>query len=257
MKRVAEAAGRPARLGLSVLGLFIMLAAWEAGARDLAGIAVASPAQTWEALFRLVGQGEFLRDHLAVSLGRVVAGLGAGVILGAACGVLAGAQPALRWLLAPMRWALTSVPGVVVVMIAMLWLGMGDAMAVFIVAAMTTPVIYVSVSESLSGVDPDLLEMARLFRLPPLSRLWNLYAMAMAGPLLSGAILALGGAIRVVVLAEALGANQGLGHRLALARTNLDASELYALALLCMGVVGVVELAILGPVRRKLLRRGQ
>jgi len=94
------------------------------------------------------------------------------------------------------------------------------------------------------------VEMAALYRLPPGLRLGALYLRALAAPLISAAVLALGGAMRVVILAEALGAGEGLGHLLAVARTNLDTPRLYALAFLSMAVVGLVELTIIGPARR-------
>ena len=47
--------------------------------------------------------------------------------------------------------------------------------------------------------------------------------------------------MRVAVLAEALGANTGIGHALSVARTNLDTPQLYALALCSMLLVGVAD----------------
>jgi NitT/TauT family transport system ATP-binding protein len=49
---------------------------------------------------------------------------------------------------------------------------------------------------------------------------------------------------------------EGLGYALALARTNLETPRLYAVALLSISIVAGVELAVLGPVRRRVLRRG-
>ncbi|AVD70642.1 hypothetical protein CAY53_03370 [Desulfobulbus oralis] len=51
--------------------------------------------------------------------------------------------------------------------------------------------------------------------------------------------------MRVTILAETIGATCGLGHALAIARTNLDTAALYALALVSMLLVGVLEAALL------------
>lgn len=240
----------------SLLGLALLAGVWEICSRHYSGLAVASPWDTLAALAALLGQGDFLREHLLTSLLRAALGLGLGFAVGLSLGALAGALPPLRRVLAPARWMLMSVPGVVVVMLAMLWFGMGGVMVVAIVAGMTAPVIYVSVVEGLDAVDRRHLEMAKVYRLPLAMRLYRIYVMAMAGPLLSGGLVALGGAIRMVVLAEALGAGQGLGYSLALARTNLQTPQLYALALLCICIVAGTELVVLRPVRRRVLRRG-
>ncbi len=235
-------------------GVMLALACWELASRHFSGLAVAAPLATMTALGDLLSRPEFLLDHLAVTLQRTLAGLALGLFLGIFCGGLAGAFPILRPLFAPFRWALMSVPGVVVVMLGMLWLGMGTRMVAGIVALMTTPIIYVSVVEGLIAVDRQLLEMARVYRLTLTMRLVEIYGRALAGSLLAGATVALGGAMRVAVLAEALGANEGLGAALAVARTNLDTPQLYALALLSMGAAGLVELLMLAPTRKKLWR---
>jgi len=239
----------PANLA-GALGILLALLLWEWAARATSGLAVAAPADTLLALADLWNEPGFLRGHLAISLLRTVCGLGIGISSGLVLGALAGSFPPLRRVFAPLRWALTSIPGVVVVMLGMLWLGLGTIMVAAIVALMAAPTVYIAVMEGLSAVDVDLLEMARLYGLPLRLRLGTLYVRALAAPLLSAAVLALGGAMRVVVLAEALGAGEGLGHLLAVARANLDTPRLYALALLSMAVVGLAELALIGPARR-------
>jgi NitT/TauT family transport system permease protein len=234
----------------TVLGVLLALGLWELAARASSGLAVASPYDTLLAFAELLKEDDFIGEHLAASLLRTACGLGLGLSLGLTAGALTVICPSLRQVMAPFRWTLTSVPGVVVVMLGMLWLGMGTPMVTGIVALMTAPAIYVAVLEGLAAVDAELIEMARLYRLPPYLRATQLYLRALAAPLFSALVLALGGAMRVVVLAEALGASQGLGHLLAMARTNLDTPRLYALALLSMSVGGMVELVLIGPVRR-------
>jgi NitT/TauT family transport system permease protein len=240
----------------SALGLVLLLVGWEVISRHYSGLAIASPIATFRALGELLARRDFLEGHLLISLARTALGLSLGFGAGLALGALAGVLSPVQRILAPLRRMLMSVPGVVVVMLAMLWFGMGGTMVVAIVTAMIAPVVYVSVVEGLDAVDRGHLEMARVYRLPTGMRLYRIYGMAMAGPLISGGLVALGSAIRLVVLAEALGAGEGLGYALALARTNLETPQLYALALLCISIVAGVELAVLGPVRHRVLRRG-
>jgi ABC-type nitrate/sulfonate/bicarbonate transport system permease component len=137
------------------------------------GIAVASPGETVAALAGLLAQPAFWVDDLAVSVRRVGLGFFLGLAAGGGLGLLAGWHPAARAFLTPSRWILTSVPGVVTVMLGMLWFGLGSAMVVAIVALMVAPAIHVAVIEGLSAVDAALAEMARAYRFPPGMRLWT------------------------------------------------------------------------------------
>jgi NitT/TauT family transport system permease protein len=236
-------------------GLAALLGAWEAASRQGHGIAVASPGETFAAMAGLLAQPAFWASDLAVSVRRVVLGFFLGFSIGGGLGLFAGFWSPARTFLVPTRWMLTSVPGVVAVMLGMLWFGMDSTMVMAIVALMVAPAIHVAVIEGLSTVDGALLEMARAYRFTPGMRFWHIYAPAMIAPLLSGGVVALGGAMRVGVLAEALGSNEGVGHALAVARTNLDTPQLYALALLSMLLVGLAEMALLGLVRCAVGRR--
>jgi NitT/TauT family transport system permease protein len=124
-------AGRKLPVNLAgALGVPLALLLWEWAARATSGLAVASPVDTLASVSTLWGEPGFLRRHLAISLLRTAWGLGIGIGSGLVFGALAGSFPPLRPVFATFRWALTSIPGVVVVMLGMLWLGMGAPMTV-------------------------------------------------------------------------------------------------------------------------------
>lgn len=252
---IGQRMGRPAVYATQVLGIVLLVIGWELLSRHFSGLVVAGPGETLVALFRLLGDKTFLMRHLLPSIERLALALCFGVGGGAALGVLAGLIEPLRLMLAPARWILTSVPGVVIVVIFMLWFGMGTTMVVCITATMIAPIIYVNAADAMMRVDRNLLEMAAVYQFPLRMRLVRIYAMALAGPLLSGAVIATGNGIRLVVLAEMLGANEGIGHALAISRANLSTDELYALTLLAMLVIGGVEVLLLRPVRKAVQRR--
>ncbi len=253
---IARGMSRPAALAVNALGLVLLVVGWELLARHFSGLVVAGPEETLTALFRLLGDRDFLVRHLTPTLERLGLGLCCGVGAGAALGVLAGLVEPLRLMLAPVRWILTSVPGVIIVVVFMLWFGMGTTMVVCITATMIAPVVYVNAADAMMRVDRSLLEVAAVYRFPLGMRLMRIYAMALAGPLLSGVVIAAGNGIRLVVLAEMLGANEGLGHALAVSRANLSTDELYALTLLAMLVIGGVEVLVLRPARKAVRRSG-
>jgi NitT/TauT family transport system permease protein len=244
----APAGSLPA-IGFRLLGVISLVLIWELLSETYSGLVIAGPVETVQALSRLLGDSTFVMRHLTATLKRVGLALFFGITVGGALGVLAGLKQPVRLMLAPLRWILMSIPGVVVVVVFMLWFGMGTMMVVSITATMLAPVVYVNVLGGMMTVDRNLLEMARVYKLPLTMRLMRIYGMAVASPLLSGIIIASGNGIRMVVLAELLGANEGIGYALSISRANLQTAELYALTLLCMLVIGGMEIGLLRPVR--------
>lgn len=235
-----------------VLGCALFLGAWQWVAARGGGLALASPLETWFALVDLAAQPWFWTQGMLPTLGRVLAGFGLGILAGGLLGWIAGIYPEAALLLLPFRWVLSSVPGVVLVILAMLWCGVGSGMIILIVALTSAPTIYMALQEGLGAVDPALCEMVRLYRVPLRKRFTELYLPAVAAPLVSACVVALGGGMRVAILGETLGASQGLGYTLALARADLNTPGLYAVALVSMLLVSAIEATFLRCLRNKL-----
>lgn len=248
--------GKTGDLICRFLGILLLVVGWKCLSVKFSGLVIASPEDTLVAAFRLIVDNDFLVNHFWVSLKRIGCALGAGIVAGTVLGVLSGLIPGLKHLLEPLRWMLMTIPGVVIVVVFMLWFGMGSLMVVGIAVSMIAPVIFVNVSNAMACVDKTLIEMADVYRFSMKTKLMKIYAMTIAGPFFSGIVIAAGNGIRVVVLAELLGANEGIGHYLSIARTNLDTPELYALALISMFIVGGIEFFMLRPLKIKFAGRG-
>lgn len=239
----------------TALGITVLAFAWQRASIHFSDLVVPRPLSTLKAATHLLSDTAFWGGHLWISLKRMATALGAGIIIGAGLGIPAGLIPWFRAFVEPVRWMLTTVPGVVIVIVFMLWFGMGDTMVVAISAAMGAPVIFVNLADAMARVDASLLEMARVYRFSPWTRLTKIYAMAAAGPFFSALVIAAGTIVRVAVLAEVLGAGQGIGYCMAIARTQLDTPTLYALALISMCVAGGAELFIFRPLERRMTGR--
>lgn len=237
----------------AALGVLLLLIAWQIAAQRLGSLLMATPWQTVQALVQLFGSDE-LRQHGLVSLGRISLGVGLGCTLGFCLGILAGLDARLRGLLEPLRWLLMAIPPVVVVVLAMLWFGLGSAMVVFISVLMLAPGMYVNTVKGMLLVDRGLIEMAHVYRLGRWQRLRHLYVPALAAPLAAALLIATCGGVRLVVMAEVLGADSGVGFALANARSTFDSAGLYAWTLLLLLLVAGLEFSLLQPLQRRLTR---
>ena len=236
-----------------LLGIASMIIIWQFLSMIFSPIIIASPAATLEALVRLAGDGE-LWIQFGYSFARLLTGLAAGSVIGITFGILAGLHPLLRSFLEPMRWGIMTVPAIVISVLAMLWFGMGNIQVIFMTGVITIPTNYVNTLEGMLAIDARIIEMSKIYRIPPRLRLTQIYLPGIGSAVLAGLTLASGVGVRASILAEFIGARSGIGHSLFLSWTFLDTPSLFAWIIVTFALLGLVEFGILRPVRDRLTR---
>lgn len=188
---------------------------------------LASPSETLVRLFELILTGDFWRSVL-FTLGHILTGFFAAVILGALTGALSARFGWLKELISPLLTAIRSVPVASFVIVALIWIP-SRQLSVLISFLITLPLIHAAVLDGLTHIDPKLLEMARVFRMPPLSRLKAIELPAVLPRLSSAAGVAIGLAWKSGVAAEVIGIPAGsVGERLYKAKVYLATPDLFA-----------------------------
>lgn len=243
----------PAHLWWSAGGALLLLLAWHFLAATTHTAIVASPAETWEALLRLSASGE-LTSELGITVRRLLTALVLGGTLGFSLGLAAGFSSACRALLEPVRWVAMTLPTVFVAILGLLWFGMGDRQVIFLVTILVTPVIYVNTLSGFDTLDQQLIEMARVYRFSHWQVLTEVYLPAIGFHVLTGLTLAAGTGVRAVLMAELLGAGDGVGHSFNRAWTFLKTPELFAWMLASLALMALLEFAFLKPLRRAITR---
>jgi NitT/TauT family transport system permease protein len=233
------------------LGLLMIVLAWQLAASRLGPLLMATPHQTLLAIPPLLESGR-LWHAASASLARATCGITLGCACGFLIGLLAAHSPSLRGAVEPLRWLLMAIPAVIVVLLAMLWFGLGASMVIFLVAAMISPGLYTHTVHGMRQIDPKLLAMTQVYRFGWWLRVRHLYIPALSAPLSAALLVAINSGIRLVVMAEVLGGDSGVGHALANARSTFDSAELYAWVLLILGFVALLEWALIQPLQRKL-----
>lgn len=233
------------------IGLFFLI--WQMLAMIFHEIIIASPIQTFVSLGRMVQTPPFWKN-VFITLERFGLSLFLGSLGGFAAGLAAGLNAGVKSLLEPLRWCLMTMPPVVLVVASMIWFGMGSAQTIFVTALLILPIVYINTMEGIEAVDAKLLEMGTVYRSPLRLLLKEIYLPGIGGHVLAGLTIAAGLGIRIVILAELLGAHSGIGYAFALARTNLDTPALFAWVIISLTMAGLIDLAILQPVRRHLMK---
>ncbi|CAM00991.1 ABC transporter permease [Saccharopolyspora erythraea] len=247
---MSERRGRRLRLsGAAVVGAAVLAGCWPAVAWQQPEILVPSPAETAAALLLLVESGE-LAAQLWTTLSRAAVGVAIGIAAGALWGLASASR---RWIDEagrPLRGLLLGLPPVIPAVLGTVWLGDAGAVAVLVVVVVTVPTAKVTVAEAARAIDADLLEMARVYRLPPAARLRHLQLPALVPALRSAASLCGAGGLRVAIMAELLVAPDGVGAAVAQARGNLATAEVFAWALVAVAAALVTDWLVARPARR-------
>ena len=230
-------------------GVFGLLWAW--GSTQLGPIALPSPLETAEALLALFADGKAIAA-LGDTGGRVLAAFAIAMVVGGGLGLAAGLVPPLRHAVGPLVTTLLAVPPIAWIVLALLWFGTGGVAVVFTVLVALLPIPFVAAVQGVLTVDPNLLEMGRAYRLSLGQRLREIILPHVLSCLLPAAVTAFGIAWKVTVMAELLGARDGIGSGLADARANLDTAESFAWIILVVGAFLLIEAAVIRPFYRRL-----
>ncbi len=231
----------------------LLLVGWQILSLNMHAIVLASPMQTITSLWVML-QTPYFFEHFSITLMRVSIGLLIGGFVGFFLGIIAGLSRDIKCLLEPLRWLTMSIPPVVVVVLAMLWFGMGSTMAIFLIAVLIAPTIYINTARGIEMVDKDLVEVARIYKFSAFTILKDVYTPAIAGPLSAAIVLGTCQAARVVVMAELLGANEGVGYAIGFTRSNLEIPQLFAWVLTTLFIVAIFEFILFRPIQNYFTR---
>ncbi len=237
----------------TLIGLGILILGWAALSSRYPEIILPSPSSTWHAAVELASEGTMFTE-LGRTLGRALAGVALAFVVGAVWGTLNGVSSWSSAITRPATSVLMALPPVVMVAIAMVWFGPGPAVTLLVVVVVALPLIVVATEAAIRALDPDLLEMARAFEVPRHLVLRHVVAPGIASPVVAVVAVSMGQAIRVAVMAELLASADGIGAEIALSRTNLATSELFAWALVMVTAVILIELLVLRPVSARVSR---
>ena len=183
------------------------------------------------------------------TLVRILTGFLEGLLLGILLAVLSYRFPVLLSLLSPVITVIRSTP--VASFIMLLWLIIGSGrLPTAIALLMVLPVIYSNVLAGLHALSPDLHEVCRLYRFPPLKS-FKVYVYPSVMPYFSpGAITALGLSWKAGVAAEVLAHTKiSIGNEIYFAKSYLEVEQLYAWSLVVILLSLILEYII-----RRLLR---
>lgn len=228
------------KLGKALLVAAFWLSVWALLARLIGKpLLLPPPIAVLRRLGELVCLPDF-RMTAAVTLLRILCGAAAGTVLGIASAALTCRFRLVRALLSPLLGVVKAMPVASFIILLLVWIGR-DMLPAVTAALMVLPVMWANVSAGIGAVDPQLKELARVYRFPPMQTLRRVVLPAVRPHFLSACRSALGLAWKSGVAAEVLTVpRRSIGRMLYESKLNLDTTDLFAwtaVVVLCSVVI--------------------
>jgi NitT/TauT family transport system permease protein len=211
-----------------------------------------SPILIFAALKALIISGE-LWGHLAASLQRLAIGWVIGTVSGLIVGVALGLFTLARSPGMAVVSALFPIPKIALVPLFIIWFGIGEGSKIVTLAF---GVFFPTVINTLAGVDNvprGLIRMAQSFNLKPWSIVTKIVLPGAMPAILSGFRITTSTAIILLVAAEMIGADKGIGAFVLQAGNLYDTDDLLA-GIVVLSALGLCVSWVLGLLERAWLR---
>jgi len=188
------------------------------------------PAQIATSFAELWQSGE-LPAHLSISLSRLALGFVIGTAAGILFGLWMGISPGLEAYSAPLFNLIRQIPSVALIPVLILLFGIGETFKVLIVIKAAFFPVALAAFDAVRGVSKKCMDVAKVYRLTQQQLFRLILLPATVAPVITGMRLGLGRSWGVLVGAELLAAESGLGQMMEFGR------QMFQLDVVMVGVV--------------------
>ena len=190
-----------------------------------------------KALFEIAASGK-LWQHLSISLWRSLSGFTLGMLVAVPLGLTIGWFKGLGAFLNPLLQLFRNMPTLALLPVFVMFFGIGEFSKTMVIL---WGVLWATLLNTVSGVrnvDPQLIKAARSMGVGPLRLFWTVVLPASLPYIFAGMRISATVSILILIAAEMMGANKGLGYALFFYQSNFKVAEMYAM-LVVMALLGV------------------
>ena len=226
------------RRWMSFFVFFIIITILEVGTTNglISSLTLPKPSDVLGKIIELFDTG-MLFKHLVPSILRLIVGAFIGISLGTTIGTLIGLFSYIRSGFVPVIAAIFPIPKIALLPLFVIWFGIGEGSKYALIALGTFTPTVVATYGAVDNVDRTLIRMGQSFGLSWFSIVYKIVLPGAMPGILSGLRISLAIAIILLVAAEMLGAEFGIGAYILIAGSLYDLERLFA---------GVTILSLLG-----------
>lgn len=228
------------------------LALWQGAAMTgLVNAAIFPPLSgILSALWTALGSGRLLPD-VAISLQRSGLAFGIAVALGVPLGLIMGQFRSIERALDPILQLFRQTSALALYPVFILFLGLGETSKVFVIFWATLFPILLATTGGVKAVDPKLIEMARIYGASPPCIFARVILPAATPQIFVGLRLSATTSLLLLIAAEMIGANRGIGFQVLNAQYNFEIPLMFG-AILLLAALGLGANALLVALQKRL-----
>lgn len=203
------------------------------------------PSKVFVAGWKLIKNGE-LWHHLSISCIRIVFGFMMGAVPGIVLGLIMGMSRTIRIILDPLVAATYPLPKIALLPLIMLIFGIGELSKVVIIAIASFYLVLINSMAGVRGIPKILFEAAHNYGAGKINLFRHLILPGAMPAIFTGLRLGLGVALIVIVAAEFLAADRGIGYLIWVSWQTLFTENMF---------VGYIAISVLGVLTTNGLHR--
>jgi NitT/TauT family transport system permease protein len=226
------------RIALPFSGLAVAVLAWHLAVAAAPGTLIPTPWQSFAAIVELAEKGLLVR-YVVASLFRVTWGYLSALLIAVPLGVLLGLWRRGELAMNPLMQILRPISPLAWIPIAILWFGVGDLSAMFLIFLASVLPLTLTTIHAVHNIEAVHLAAGRNFGLTNRELVRSVVLPAILPQLIVGMRITLGIAWLVVVAAEMIAVNSGLGFLIVDARNAGNRYDLVVAGMILIGVTGV------------------
>lgn len=206
-------------------------------------IIIPSPEETFMRLVEIIISQNFLNAVFSTLI-RVVTGFSISFILALILGLISAFVTPFYYLLKPIVLLQKSVPTMAVILLAIIWLD--SEMAPILVGFLVIfPIIYSAVVQGVRDMDPQLIEMAKVYDLSLHTKIRRIYIPAIRSSLFAVISAALSLNLKITIAAEVLSQpNVSIGTSFQIEKSTLDTAGVFAWSIIAIAMAALFDLII-------------
>lgn len=216
-----------------------LLVMWHVAAKHQATPILPGPLAVAEGIAELAQRGLLLK-YIVASLFRVTWGFATAAILAIPLGLAIGWYRRSEMALNPLIQIFRPISPLAWIPISILWFGVGDLAAIFLIFLASFLPLTVTAMNAVAGIPPVTVRAGRNFGLSQPQLVYRVLYPAVAPQLIIGLRITLGIAWLVVVAAEMIAVNSGLGFLIVDARNAGNRYDLVVAGMVMIGVIGLL-----------------
>lgn len=233
--------------------LVLLLLWWVGAEREwIAPQVLPAPLAVWDTLADLLRTGE-IWPHLGISLARVFAGFGVGLVLGLALGVAMGLWPLFKDYVYPLFKAFSQIPVLGWLPLLMLLVGIDEALKIILISKAALVPIALNTYKGIQSVPTRYIEVAKVLKFSRGQLLRKVVLPAAFAPIWNGVRYGFTHAWLALVVVELLASSEGIGFLIVYGRQLFQLDVVLA-SVVVVGAVGFALDKALALIESRLTR---